>query len=125
MQRQNCYYNHPSVPTKWTQGVPKGASLLKKGKKTLKRLRLLILLLLSCLVKSPPIRARPTRRIRTTNKVSGVAENRDRVVVPTSLSRVSILFLRKKRRTLRKLSAILAIGKGITLTNVFEIRRGS
>ena len=58
------------------------------------------------------------------NKVFGTAEDRDTVVAPTLLPRVFILFLRRKKRTLPKSSAISAIRKGITLISIFGIRKG-
>ena len=72
-------------------------------------------------MESPPIRAGPTRKTKTNNKVPGNVEDRDRIVVPTSLPRVSISFLKKKEKTLPKSSTILTIRKGITPTSILEI----
>ena len=76
-----------------------------------------ILLLLSKLL--------PTRkRTRTTNDVPGAAEDeRDKVVTPTPLPRVSILFPRRKERIwiCPKSNALTAIKKDITPTSVLGI----
>ena len=88
--------------------------------------------LLTRLVENSPLplsKLPPTQReTKTTNKVPGAAENeKDKVVTPTPLPRVSISFPKKKHRTeiYPKLNALTAIGKDITLRSVFRIQRRS
>ena len=126
MQRQNCCYNHFLVLARWTQDISKGTSSLRRKRKTLKGLSSLIFFLLTCLVGSLLIKAKPTKKTKTTNKVSSAVKDRNRVVAPLIfLPWVLILFLRKKRGILPKLSAIPAIRKNITLTNILKIQKKS
>ena len=65
----------------------------------------------------------PIRRGTKTNKIPDIAKNGNKIT--TLLPRVSILFLRRKRRTLPKSSTIPTIRKGITPTSILEIRSRS
>ena len=124
-QRRRC--NLPPAPATWTQDVLKGTGLLKERIRIpVERISLPTPLLLTHLVgnnhfplgRLPP----PTqRRTKTTNEVPGAAEDRDKVVTPTTPPRVSISFPQRKKGTCPKLSAIIAIGKNITPTSVLGI----
>ena len=71
--------------------------------------------LLTRLVGSSPIRARPRRRTRITNKVSSATEDGDKVAATTPLQWTLTPILSKERReTSPKSSASPAIGRDIT-----------
>ena len=130
MLKQRRCSNPPPVPATWTQGILERTSPRKRRRRTpVERISPLTPLLLTRLVenslfpfsKLPPIR----KRIRTTNEVTGATEDKgDKVVTPTPLPRVSILFPRKKEKTgtCPKANALTAIGKDITPTSLLGIR---
>ena len=129
MQWQKQFSNHLLAPTIWTQSILERTSPRRRRRGTSERISPPTPPLLTHLVKnshlllsrlSPPT----PRRNRTTNKVPGAAEDKDRVVTPTLLSQVSISFPRR-RGTSPKSSAITAIGKDITLTSIHGIRKRS
>ena len=131
-QRQRRCSNPLLVLATWTRGVTKRTGPLRRRRRTLvERIyppspSLLILLVEN----SPLLFSRlplPTqRRIKTTNKVFGAAEDGiDSVETSTPLSPLSILFPRKKGKTCPMSSAITAIGKDIISASVFGIQRRS
>ena len=121
IQRQKRCYSQPQLPVRLTSSISKSIGLQKKRRRTLERLNPLILSLLIYLVGNSSNRARLAKKTRTTNKFLGAAKKKDRVPAMTLLLWVSISFLRKKRRTLPKSSAIFAIGKSINPINIFKI----
>ena len=62
------------------------------------------------------------RKTKTTNEVTGVVKDKNRIVNLTLLPQVLILFLRKKKGTFPKLSIITVIRKNITPTSVLGIQ---
>ena len=133
MRRQKRCFNLPPVPATWTRGVPKGTGPLKRRRRTpVERISPLTPLLLTRLVENSPLPLSKLlltrRKIRTTNEVLGVAEDKgNKVVTPTPLPRMSISFSRRKKKTetYPKSNALTAIGKHITPTSVLRIRRRS
>ena len=119
-------FNHLPAPARWTQGAFKGIGSQKRRRRTPEKISLSTPPLLTHLVKNshlPFSRLLPPtqRKTRTTNEISDVAKDKNRVVAPTPLPQLSISFLRRKRRTLPKLSTITVIGKDITPTSILGI----
>ena len=125
MRRQKRCYNDLPTPARWIQGVSEGTGPLRRRRKTLKGLSLLIFLLLMHLVGSPPIRAKPTRRTKITNKVPSAAQNKDenRILVTTHLQRVSTPS-KETKKIFPKLSTSSTIRRDITQTSVPKILKG-
>ena len=83
IRRQKHCYNHPQVPAKSIQSVPKGTNQPKK--RTPGRINLLTLFSLTYLVANIsnnllPTRARLVKGTRTTKEVFSTIENEDRIV---------------------------------------------
>lgn len=66
-----------------------------------------------------PIRARLTKRTKTTKEVLGAVGDKDKVIAMTCLQWVLMsMSSKKKRKTSSKLDASIAIGKGIILISI-------
>ena len=131
MQRQRRCCSPPPVFATWTHGVPKGTGPPRRRRRTpVERISPPTPPLLTRLVENSPlphIKLSPTRKSnRTTNEVPSAAEDKgNKVVTPTLVPRVSILFPQKKERTgtCPKLNALTVIEKDITPGSVLRIRK--
>lgn len=73
-----------------------------------------------------PTRAKQVKKTKTTKEVLGIEGAKNRVVVMTPLQEVlTPTSSRRKRKISPKSNATTVIGKGITLINIFRIRKRS
>lgn len=124
MQRQRHCYNRSQTSRRSMPSISKDKSQSKKMTKTLRKICLLTLSILTCLVGSTPNNLSPTRaksvkKIKTTREVLGVIAGKNRVTSTTSLQQVSTL-LKKKRKTSLTSNALTARKKFINPTSILR-----
>ena len=120
MQKQRRCYNHLQAPTRLIQSTAKGINQLRK--RTLGRISLLTLSLLTYLVGSSLIKAKLVKKTRITKEILGALRDKDRVIAIALLQWVLMpTLLKKKRKTSSKSSIITIIRTIITLISTLKI----
>lgn len=87
-------------------------------KRTLGRINQLTLFLLTCLVRSPFIRARSAWKTKNTKEVLRAAKDKNRVAAMISLSRIPTSILKRKKRNFLRSNTSTTDGKIIILPSV-------
>lgn len=106
IKKPRWFYNSNLIYKRSIPSAFKAISKQKKRIRTLEKMSLLIRYLLIDLMESNnPLSTRLIKKTKITKKVFGAIVDKDKVVAKTSLSQMSILLSKKKKRTSPKLSA--------------------